>query len=168
MKRYYYKVKDINNFDRLALLNELAEAKIPIIDVHIGNGMVVFEMSINPDFALKTALKTVVDNHKPKWFKWEAGRNKHKRIVRNSEDIDRITSARIRNEVGGDDPMQTQLKILREYTTALDVRLNPSDFTPSQIIRAQKAISRGRNLNLKIENIRKEGKTFKTVNNLKR
>ncbi len=168
MKRYHYNVKDIKAFDRPTLLNELTEAKLPIVDLHIGNGLIVFEMETSLDTDLKTALKTTVDNHKPSWFTWSAGKNKYKRVVRNNEDMDRITSSRIRAEIGGDDPVQNQLKVMREYVTALDIQLNPSRFTPVQVRMAAKAISRGRSLNLQIEGIRQEGKAFKLTNNLKR
>lgn len=164
--RYKAKVPDLNEFDTRILQDEIAAAGIPVKGVHPGNGQLVIETpgTLTPEEL--TALRAVVTNHEPIWFEWTENGVARREKVMSGEEVDSVTSHRIRRVIGGTDPVQTQLRDLRRAAYAHEIRLqvlegkNPS---AEHIALANAITEQLLALNAQIEVIRAEGAAFKTA-----
>lgn len=161
--RYVYKVKSIDDFDLKLLGRQIQEAGLPLGGLHAGCGSLVMAMSAVLDRTEKLLLDSVIRDHAPVWFSWtdEDGQMR-KDKVSSVEDVDRITGMRIRNSVGGHDPVQEQMKLLRLAVWAQDVQLNPTEYSAVEKTRAAQIRQTVLNAHNRIEAIRQEGKSFKT------
>ena len=159
--RYKSKIIDHKNYDPLTLREEAASAGIPIQSLFIGSGQIVIEVPSQLTEQEVVALRDVITGHAPIWFEWTKNGVTYKEMVRCAEDVDKVTSRRIRDLIGGNDPIQEQLKVLRMSLFAHDVALFPNDYTSEQ--QTQAAVIRAQMLatNTQIEVIRTEGQTFK-------
>lgn len=81
--------------------------------------------------------------------------------VLTAADVDVVTAKRIRALIGGVDPIQEQLKGLRQVAWAEHVKANPGDFSQADQDKASTIIAASLTLNEQIEAIRAEGKAFK-------
>lgn len=156
-------VSNIHNYDIPVLQQELVGAGIPITAIHKGSGAIVFEFSESPTEGQITSLQTIVTNHTPDTFTW-TGDNGESRseCVRCAEDVDRLTGRRIRGTIGGQDPVQEQLKQLRLALWSVIVQLHPSNYTQAERDTAAQIEIDLLAINTEVEAIRLEGKNYKT------
>lgn len=162
-----YKAKvELNDYDTRSLIDEIAAAGIPITGVHSGSGQLIIETPVPLSSEELNALKEVVSNHEPIWFEWIEDGNSRREKVISCEEVDSITAHRIRRIIGGTDPIQEQMKVLRLSLYAHEIRLqvlegkNPG---AENIALAETITSQLLALNAQIEAIRAEGKAFKEL-----
>lgn len=161
--RYVYKLKSIDDYDLNLLSRQIQEAGLLLGGLHAGCGAIVAVVNAVFDKSEKLILDSVIRDHAPIWFSWtnEDGQAR-KEKVSSAEDVDRITGMRIRNSVGGYDPVQEQMKLLRLAVWAQDVQLNPTDYSAFEKTRVAQIRQAVLNAHNRIEAIRQEGKSFKT------
>ena len=118
--RYIFPVTDIRNYDRETLKEEIGAIGYNIKDVHIGNGILVLEFLAPLTEQEQQQLSMVVTAHAPKWYEWTDEQGlPYRMVVRCKEDVDKYTAMRIRQALGGIDPIQEQLKVLTEIVSSI-------------------------------------------------
>lgn len=162
--RYPYPVAKIDDYDITALSKEIAAAGLAgLRAVHIGGSFVVAEFSVALTPQEETTLLGVFLAHTPTWLTWTENGVTKKEAVRCADDVDRVTGQRIRKVIGGQDPLQTQLKQLRLVAYAHEIRLqaiegkNPS---AESVALAEAITAQSLAINTQIEAIRAEGTAF--------
>ncbi len=162
MMRYVYRVKSLDDFDLNLLGRQIQETRLPYGDLHAGCGAIMVVINAVLDRTEKLLLDSVIRDHAPVWFSCtdEDGSVRQEK-VNCAEDVDRITGMRIRKSVGGHDPVQEQMKLLRLAVWAQDVQLNPTDYTAAEKTKAVQTRQTVLNSHSRIEAIRQEGKSFK-------
>lgn len=160
--RYFYPVENIFEIDMSSLSQSISEAGVAAT-VHIGNGVVLVETREELPSSDKTILDSLIQAHKPTFYEWtDSNGQVFKSKVRTIEDVNRLTAQRIRQCVGGEgDPVQEQLKLMRKFLWALDVQVNPGDYTLDQFAKATAIRSDFLGLHDKVEQVVQDGKTFK-------
>ena len=118
----------------------------------------------NPDYLRLTEDLSKVEYDpelKPKDFKWTEPDKAGTEKVTSAEKVDKVTAMRIRKFIGSSSPMDEQLKQLRLSAFAQDVKRDPSTYSAEEITQADAIINESRELNSKVEEIRKQGRGFK-------
>ncbi|KKU25670.1 MAG: hypothetical protein UX37_C0016G0014 [Microgenomates group bacterium GW2011_GWA2_46_16] len=160
--RYIHPVTDITNYDIDQLAQEIRSAGLDVQAIHSGNGVLLFEFQAAIADAEKPILQNIVSSHSPTWFEWTENEQLKRHKVKCAEDVDKLTAMRIRNLIGGSDPIQEQLKQIRLSLWAHDVQLHSNDYLQADIDMAAQIRNQMLTINTNIEAIRNEGKDFKT------
>lgn len=164
--RYVLSVPDVGQYSYRKLKEGAVKAGLPIDEVYVGSGMLVFEFRRSLTEDEKTALATVIAGHRPLRFVWTSDGGRHSQIVGTAEDVDRITAMRIRSLFGGEDPVQEQLKMLTELLSGLfDDIQSATDINDLRAKAALRIASYEKLLAARAKIVR-EGREFKAVNNL--
>lgn len=161
--KYLYPVTDINNYDLDLLAQEIKSAGLSIQAIHSGNGVLIFEFQVALTDAEKTVMQGIVTAHSPVWFEY-AGEglvpSRHK--VKCAEDVDRLTGMRIRSLIGGQDPIQEQLKLVTDMLRGVVLDMLAATSLADLKTLLSNRIQEYKNFLDKRETIIQQGKDFKT------
>lgn len=160
--KYLYPVTDINNYDLDLLAQEIRSAGLFIQAIHSGNGVLIFDFQNALTDAEKPVIKTIITNHSPTWFEYIDGLVPSRHKVKCAEDVDRLTGMRIRSLIGGQDPIQEQLKLVTDMLRGVVLDMLAATSLADLKTLLSNRIQEYKNFLDKRETIIQQGKDFKT------